>query len=288
MVKILREIKSEDNSVKYLIQLEDGNSIETLYMHDKDRKLTYHSTVCVSSQVGCSIGCKFCATGEQGFIRNLQVNEISEQVEICNEFRLSSGFIPIDAVVFAGMGEPLLNYGVVKAAVQDISSRFGIQHFELATVGIVPRIYDLIEDFKDSEIHIRINLSLHGSSDNQRSLLIPFTSTYGIKEIIQAAIDYANVFRTKVRIRYMLIKDFNDTDEDISRLIGLLKDNPLKLILSHYNDNNISGLTPTEPHNIQNFYNKIKGAIDCEIFHNFGSDIQGGCGQLRRKERAVL
>lgn len=284
-MKILKELKSEDNSVKYLIQLDDGNSIETLYMYDKDRLLTYNSTVCVSSQVGCSIGCKFCATGEQGFIRNLYASEILEQVEICDTFRLGSGITPIDAVVFAGMGEPLLNYGEVRTVVQDICSRFGIHHFELATVGIVPRIYDLIKDFSDTEIHMRLNLSLHGSDDSQRSLLIPFTSTYGIKEIIQAAIDYANAFRTKVRIRYMLIKDFNDTDADITRLIGLLEGKPLKLILSQYNDNNISGLTATEPIDILNFCNKIKERIDCEIFHNFGSDIQGGCGQLRRKER---
>ena len=165
-MKILRELKSEDNSAKYLIQLDDGNSIETLYMYDKDHKLTYHSTVCVSSQVGCSIGCKFCATGEQGFIRNLQANEILEQVEICDAFRKSQGIIPIDAVVFAGMGEPLLNYAGVRTAIQDIRSRFDIHHFELATVGIVPQIYRLIEDFRDTGIHIRLNLSLHGSSDD--------------------------------------------------------------------------------------------------------------------------
>lgn len=283
-MKILRELKSEDNSVKYLIQLDDGNFIETLYMYDKDRKLTYHSTVCVSSQVGCSMGCKFCATGEQGFIRNLQANEISKQVEICDAFRLlsGSGTIPIDAVVFAGMGEPLLNYGSVRAAIQDISSRLDIHYFELSTVGIVPQIYRLIEDFRDTRINIRLNLSLHGSSNDQRSLLIPFTSTYGIKEIIQAAIDYANTCGTKVRIRYMLIKGLNDTADDISRLIYLLEGKPLKLILSHYNDNNIRELTATEPFDILDFYNKIKGRIDCEIFHNFGSDIQGGCGQLRR------
>ena len=85
----------------------------------------------------------------------------------------------------------------------------------------------------------------------------------------------------------MLIKDLNDSDEDISRLIGLLEGNPLKLILSHYNDNNIKGLTAMEPLDILNFYNKIKGRIDCEIFHNFGSDIQGGCGQLRQTARST-
>ena len=281
-METLRKLAGEDNSIKYLFQLDDKNTIETLYMYDKDSKLTYHSTVCVSSQVGCSMGCKFCATGMQGFIRNLSVDEIIEQVNTCNIYCSNQGIIPIDAVVFAGMGEPLLNYENVKAAILEINSRFGIKCFELATVGIVPQIYSMIEDFTGKDIFIRLNLSLHASSDDKRKMLIPYTSKHDIHEIICAAVDYAKAFNTKVRIRYMLIKGVNDSDEDIARLKKLLGNKPVKLVISQYNDNDIQGLIAPEQSEIQDFHDKISKSIECEIFHNFGSRINGGCGQLRQ------
>ena len=281
-MKVLRKLTGQDHSEKYLMGLGDGNAIETLYMFDEKHQLTFHSTVCVSSQVGCAMGCKFCATGEQGFIRNLSMKEIIGQVDLCNSSRANARAVPIDAVVFAGMGEPLLNYEQVKAAILMMSSRFGINDFELATVGIVPQIYEIIKDFQETDISIRLNISLHASSDEQRSLIIPMTRRYDIDQITQAAVDYAKAFGTKARIRYMLFKDFNDTEEDIARLINLLEGKPVKLIISQYNENNIQGLVPTERLDVLEFYNKINGRIDSEIFHNFGSDIQGGCGQLKQ------
>ncbi|MCX7615064.1 MAG: radical SAM protein [Clostridiales bacterium] len=284
-MKILKELRSEDHSIKYLLKLDDGNTIETLYMHDEAMVLTYHSTVCVSSQVGCNIGCKFCATGEQGFIRNLTADEILEQVVLCNQYRLKSGLIPIDAVVFAGMGEPLLNFYNVRDAVFKIQSQFGIRDFELATVGVVPKIYEFIDCLKNTDTHMRINISIHATTNDQRRKLIPFNSKYGIEELIRAAIDFANSQSNKVRIRYMLLKGFNDSEADVLRLIELLKGKPLKLILSQYNDNHMDDLTPSGTLEIRNFYDKIKEEIDCEIFHNFGGDIRGGCGQLRRHRK---
>lgn len=283
-MNIIKEVKGSDDSVKHLLRLDDGNTIEALYMYDHERTLTYHSTVCVSSQVGCAVGCRFCATGEQGFIRNLNRIEILEQVLICDRYRKTEGLLPLDAVVFAGMGEPLLNYENVLGAMQDIRDTLGISHIELATVGIVPRIYDLISDLKDSGIHLRLNLSLHGSSDETRSNLMPVNNKYGIGEILKAAADYAAATNTTARIRYMLIKGVNDTDEDVVRLTELLHGLPVKLILSQYNDNKMYGLFPAGPLDVLNFYHKIKGQANCEIFHNFGGGINGGCGQLRRSD----
>ena len=281
-MKVLQKLTGQDHSEKYLIGLEDESTVETLYMFDEKHQLTFHSTVCVSSQVGCNMGCRFCATGKQGFIRNLSMQEIIGQVNVCNSIRKNSRRVPIDAVVFAGMGEPLLNYEQVKSAILEMRSRFGINHFELATVGIVPQIYEIIKDFQGTDISIRLNLSLHASSDEQRSLIIPMSQRYGIGKITQAAADYAKAFGTKARIRYMLFKDFNDTEEDIARLTNLLEGKPVKLIISQYNENNILGLVPTGKLDVLDFYNKISGKIDSEIFHNFGSDIQGGCGQLKQ------
>lgn len=281
-MKVLQKLTSQDHSEKYLMGLEDENTVETLYMFDKKRRLTFHSTVCVSSQVGCSMGCKFCATGKQGFTRNLSMQEIIGQVNVCNSARKNARTVPLDAVVFAGMGEPLLNYQQVKAAILGMHSRLGIHNFELATVGIVPQIYEIIKDFQGTEISIRLNLSLHASSDEQRSLIIPMSEKYGIDKIIQAAADYGKAFGTKVRIRYMLFKDFNDTEEDVNRLTNLLAGKPVKLIISQYNENNIQGLLPAGRLEVLEFYQKINQRIEAEIFHNFGGDIQGGCGQLKR------
>jgi len=280
---VLKKLISGDNAVKYLLRLEDGNTIETLYMHDKDLKLTYHSTVCVSSQVGCKIGCIFCATGKQGFVRNLSADEIFEQVSLCNLHCLSSGIIPVDAVVLAGMGEPLLNYKNVAAAMQRLHSDLGISNFEIATIGIIPGIYRLIEDFKNGRISIRLNLSLHASNDEHRKKLIP-SAQYDIKSIINSAVDFAAALGTRVRIRYALFKGLNDSDEDIERLCALLEGKPVKIIISRYNDNNVTGLAAPGESEVVDFFNKIRGRIDCGIFHNFGSDIKGGCGQLRQAE----
>jgi 23S rRNA (adenine2503-C2)-methyltransferase len=281
-MRVLQEVKSADSAFKYLIGLDDLHSVEALYMCDKEKRLTYHSTVCVSSQVGCAMGCRFCATGKQGFVRNLTTDEIIGQVAVCDHSRQAAGCLPIDAVVFAGMGEPLLNYSAVLASIERIRDERELCHFELATVGVVPRIYDLARYLKNSSVHLRLNLSLHAATDEKRLALIPYTKKYGVKDIITAADAFAVATKTKARIRYMLIRGLNDTDEDIDTLIGLLRGKPLKLIISQYNDNNIKSLTPINPLEVLNFYNKIKESIDCDIFHNFGGAIQGGCGQLRQ------
>lgn len=283
-MKIIKKIASCDNSTKYLLEMDDGNTIETLYMEDRELKLTYHSTVCVSSQVGCNQGCYFCATGKQGFVRNLTSDEIIDQVSICIEHCRREKLLPIDAVVFAGMGEPFMNYENIRDAIMSIYNKYRISNFEIATVGLAPRIRRLISDFKDSDIKIRLNLSLHASSNETRKTIMPVTLKYDIKSIIDAALEYASAFKMKARIRYMIFKDINNTDADVERLERLLKGKPLKLIISAYNDNNIEGLIAPEQNDVINFYNKLKNKIDCEIFHNFGSDIKGGCGQLRQEK----
>lgn len=284
-MNVINSVTSEDGSVKYLIGLDDQSSVETLYMFDRDMRLTYHSTVCVSSQVGCGMACRFCATGKQGFVRNLSAEEIFTQVEICDKNRHLADFPPIDAVVFAGMGEPLLNLENVQSAIEMIRDRLGIKNFELATVGVVPGIRKLADFIVNSGIRLRLNISLHAAFDVKRSHLIPLTQQYGLDPLLRAADDFATITDTKVRLRYMLIKGFNDAQEDADTLIRLLSDRRMKLVISRYNDNNIDGLTAPEPLDVLDFCNKIKDTVDCDVFHNFGSAINGGCGQLRRNEK---
>ncbi len=136
-MRVLKEQRSADNAIKYLIGLDDRQSVEALYMHDREKRLTYHSTVCVSSQVGCAMGCLFCATGKQGFMRNLTADEIIMQTAVCDHGRRATGCPPIDAVVFAGMGEPLLNYSAVIESIERLSDERQLLHFELATVCMI-------------------------------------------------------------------------------------------------------------------------------------------------------
>lgn len=283
-MEIIRSLVSNDDSIKFLLKMEDGNSVETLYMNDKDMKLTYHSTVCVSSQVGCNQKCLFCATGSQGFVRNLRPSEIMKQVEVCIDYCKENKFPTIDAVVFAGMGEPFMNYENVKAAIMGIFTEYQICNFEIATVGLTLGIDKLIQDFKNSDINIRLNVSLHASSDEIRNTIMPVNTKHNINSIIDSAVNYAEIFKTKTRIRYMLFKGINDTDEDVKRLENLLNGKPLKLIISSYNDNGIRGLNAPEKKDVIDFYNKLKEKIECDVFHNFGGDINGGCGQLRQME----
>ncbi|MCR4435681.1 MAG: radical SAM protein [Clostridiales bacterium] len=279
-METLKRLVSKDGSVKYLFKLEDNHTVETLYMHDDGFKLTFNSTVCISSQVGCRVGCRFCATGRQGFIRNLAADEIFQQVEACSADCRQSGFRPLEAVVFAGMGEPMLNYENVKQAIDKTYRDLGIKDFEIVTVGIVPQIRRLIEDFKNGESHIRLNISLHASNDATRKTLIPYTSIYNISDIIEAAVEYSRAFNERVRMRYALFKGINDRDEDIDSLSRLLADKPVKLILSQYNDNHIPGLQAVPEEHFMRFYHRLAKRIDCGRFFNFGSDIKGGCGQL--------
>lgn len=285
-MNVLERLESKDGSIKFLLQLQDCNTIETLYMKDKREMLTYNNTVCISSQVGCKVGCMFCATGKQGFVRNLSASEIIGQVDMCKSYCNQIAATALNAVVFAGMGEPLLNYENVKVAIKKLNAGYGINNFELATVGIVPSIHKMISDFRNENIIIRLNFSLHASTDAVRARLIPFNSHYNISEILEAALQYAEAFGSKVRIRYMLIKGLNDTELDIARLCRLLESKPLKLILSSYNDNNINGLTAADKDDVQAFYTRIKDRIESDIFFNFGRDILGGCGQLRQLQSA--
>ncbi|MCX7748817.1 MAG: radical SAM protein [Clostridia bacterium] len=280
MEEVMKIVSNGDGSVKYLFKLVDDYTIETLYMQDKNLKVTYCNTVCVSSQVGCNVGCIFCATGKCGYIRNLSYNEIVEQVNVnyFNNMILSKG--SIDAVVFAGMGEPLFNYENVKKAIQKLYINIGIKNFEIVTVGVVPYIYKLITDFKNKINSIRLNISLHASTDDLRKKLIPYASKHSIEEIIKAASEYYENFNTKVRFRYMLLKDFNDSAEDVENLIRILENKPVKLIISQYNENNIPGLAAPSQKEVLEFYQKVSKKLDCGVFYNFGSDVKGGCGQL--------
>jgi 23S rRNA (adenine2503-C2)-methyltransferase len=280
-MKILRKVKDHDLSEKYLIELGDKNTVEALYMCDPERTLTFSSTLCISSQVGCAVGCAFCATGRQGFVRHLDEKEMAGQVLLAVKDG-GKNRMPLEAVVFAGMGEPLYNMENVTAAMLSLREELGLSRHELATAGVAPKIEELAHFVRETGIFIRLNLSLHAPTDEKRACLIPMTARYDIKTLLDAADAYARLTDTTVRLRYMLIKGLNDTEEDAKTLIQRLAGRRVKLILSGYNDNQIKGLQPVCPGDIEAFYHRVKNEISCGIFRNFGAEIAGGCGQLRR------
>ena len=279
-MKILRRVQGSDHSVKYLIELHDKNTVEALYMCDPERTLTFSSTLCVVAG-GCAVGCAFCATGKQGLVRSLSEEEISGQVRLAvkdgGEKRM-----PLEAVVFAGMGEPLYNMENVTAAMLSLREETGLKSHELATAGVAPKILELARFSRETGIFIRLNVSLHAPTDEKRARLIPMTARYDIKTLLDAADAYARLTDTTVRLRYMLIKGLNDTEEDARTLIRRLRGRRVKLILSGYNDNAIAGLEPVCREDIEAFYGRVENEIPCGIFRNFGAEIAGGCGQLRR------
>ena len=212
--KIIKKQESRDGTVKYLFDVLDGNAIETVVMQ-------YHHgrTICVSSQIGCKMGCKFCASTGIPFVRNLEAGEIVEQI-IGAEQDLNER---ISNVVFMGIGEPFDNYENVVKAIKIINDQKGInigaRHISVSTSGIVPRIYDLAKE----NIQCTLSISLHATTDEKRSSMMPINKKYNIEELIKACKDYIKITGRRVSFEYALAKDNNDNIEDARKLVELLK-----------------------------------------------------------------
>ena len=251
---ILKKQESKDGTIKYLFDVLDGNAIETVLM-----KYHHGNSICVSSQIGCKMGCKFCASTGINFVRNLSSGEIVEQiirVEQDTGERVSN-------VVLMGIGEPLDNYENVVNAIRLINHpkglNIGARHISISTSGLVPKIYQLAEE----NIQCTLSISLHATDNKKRSSMMPVNNTYPIEELLQACKDYIAKTNRRISFEYALAKDNNDNLEDAKQLVKLLKG-----MLCHVN------LIPI---------NKIENGIVATIRRELGSDIDAACGQLRRK-----
>ena len=211
---ILKKQVSKDGTIKYLFDVLDGNAIETVLM-------SYHHgySICVSSQIGCKMGCKFCASTGINFIRNLSSGEIVEQilaVEQDENLRISN-------VVFMGIGEPLDNYDNVINAVHILNNQKGLnigaRHISISTSGLVPKIYKLAEE----NIPCTLSISLHATTNEKRSSMMPVNDAYPIEELIQACKDYIAKINRRISFEYALAKDNNDNLDDAKGLVKLLK-----------------------------------------------------------------
>lgn len=212
--EILEKQVSKDGTVKYLFDLLDGNAIETVLMEYKHGR-----TICVSSQVGCKMGCKFCASTGIAFIRNLTSGEIVQQI-LSVEKDMN---IKISNIVFMGIGEPLDNFDNVMKAIEIINSpkglEIGARHISISTCGIVPRIYELA----DRDMQSTLSISLHQATDEKRSSLMPINNKYNIEELMKACKYYIEKTNKRISFEYALAKEENDNKETADELIKLLK-----------------------------------------------------------------
>ena len=289
---IIRDLLSNDGTRKWLLQLKDNETIETVYIPAEDR-----GTLCISSQVGCSMGCKFCNTGSQGLTRNLNTNEIIEQVlvarDVLGEWNNLNKAIgdgrKISNIVIMGMGEPLLNYENVVKALKIINNETGIafsnRRITLSTCGIVPKIYDLAKDIK-----INLAISLHSTTDEIRKKIMPVAEKYSIEELMKACGEYAKATNyRRITFEYIMIKDLNDSIDDAKRLIKLVKkyNIPAKFNLIPFNHwDGCEFKEPTEENKIIKFAKYITDSkYPCPIRFSKGADIMAGCGMLKSKKQ---
>ena len=273
--KILKKQVAVDGTRKYLFDVLDGNAIETVLME-------YHHgfSICVSSQIGCKMGCKFCASTGIPFERNLTSGEIIEQimaVERDTNVRISN-------IVFMGIGEPLDNYDNVVKAIRIINHpkglNIGARHISISTSGLVPKIYQLAEE----NIQCTLSISLHATTDEQRSKMMPVNNRYPIEELLQACKDYIEKTHRRISFEYALAKENNDNLEDAKRLVKLLKGMLCHVNLIPINKIENGAYTKSSNENIMKFRDYLNDhGIVATIRRELGSDIDAACGQLRRK-----
>ncbi|MBI1860956.1 MAG: 23S rRNA (adenine(2503)-C(2))-methyltransferase RlmN [Deltaproteobacteria bacterium] len=265
--------ESSDGTIKYVIRLSDDKKVEAVYIPAEDRQ-----TLCISTQVGCKMACAFCATGYQKFSRDLKSWEIVDQLFVVNTPK------PITNIVLMGMGEPFDNYDEVMRALQIFSHPFGPQigkrHITVSTVGIS----DKIEAFIKADI-AKLAISLHGTTDEQRSKIMPINKKYPLTELMDLCRSLTMKRGLRVTFEYVLLKDLNDSDEDARRLVKLVRDIPCKLNLLAYNENPFIDIKRPAEERVLAFQKILLEAhLTTTYRRSRGRDIGAACGQLTTKK----
>ena len=269
--------KQEDKlTKKYLFKLEDDNYVEAVLMiHD------YGLSVCVSSEVGCNMGCKFCESGRLKKIRNLESYEMVEQILLIEEEVKKR----ISSVVIMGIGEPLDNYDNVMDFIKIINDAKGIaigaRHITLSTCGIIPKIKELMKE----ELQINLAISLHAPNNGLRDKLMPVNKAYNIKELIKTIKEYTDITNRRVTIEYVMLKGVNDNPTQAQELASLLKGMNIYVNLIPYNETSHIEFKKSPIENIEKFYDILKKqGLTVTTRKEFGGKIDAACGQLRSKE----
>ncbi len=271
----------DDGASKSAWRLEDGELIETVKMPSEGKEGeepgSRGATICLSTQVGCGLACRFCATGKMGERRNLSPGEIVQQV-----YRLWEGDVPVKRLVLMGMGEPLRNYDNVLRAIELLKSEDGLnlspRRITLSTVGLVPEIYRLAQDRPG----IRLAVSLHGTTDVKRRALVPVTRGYTLDRLMDAVRVYQKADGQRVSFEYVLLHGHNDSSRDVERLVELLRGIPAHVNLIPFNPVEGSPFEPPPREAVRSFLGRMRDAgIEATVRRSRGPRINAACGQLR-------
>ncbi|MBQ8623568.1 MAG: 23S rRNA (adenine(2503)-C(2))-methyltransferase RlmN [Oscillospiraceae bacterium] len=274
-LKVVRKLESQsDNTVKFLYELSDGNHVETVLM-----QYEHGDSLCVSTQVGCKMGCRFCASTIAGFKRSLEPSEILLQLY---EAERSTGR-KVSSIVLMGIGEPLDNYDNVIKFLNILSSENGtnmsLRHVSLSTCGLVDRIYDLAK----LDLGLTLSISLHATNDVKRSELMPINNRYNISELMKACYDYFSATGRRISFEYALIDGENDSLEDAKALASLVKRMPSHINIIPVNKIKERSFTSNR-RSAQRFCKMLCDlGVNATVRRTLGADIDAACGQLRRE-----
>jgi 23S rRNA (adenine2503-C2)-methyltransferase len=270
-VKIKDKYKGGD-TIKYVFEMSDGYSVETVCIKRKTG-----TTVCVSTMVGCPVGCIFCASGSNGFIRNLSVSEIVQQIVFLNE--------RINRIVFMGMGEPLFNYETLIKAIHILRDRNGMNFptdgITISTVGPI----DQLKKLREEHLKIQLTLSLHATNQKTRDKLLPHMRKYNIDDVVEAILSYSERHNKKVTIAYLLIPGLNDKYSDVRQLKKWFKGKKVLINLLQYNETSCCDLKRPNKQQLVAFRDRLQEAgLEVIIRESRGNNIKAACGQLVSKK----
>src|SRR5690349_13714026 len=274
-----RVYKSEDGTRRYLLRLDDGRTVETVLMPEGER-----DTICISSQVGCPVDCKFCLTALLGLERSLSTGEIVGQVlRVAADRGLEANVDRLN-IVMMGQGEPLLNLSNVLKATRLLADPEGMaispRRITLSTSGIIPKIRDLARE----QVRPKLAISLNASTEEQRQTLMPITRKYHLNDLVEACRHYPLRPWEKLTFEYVLLKGVNDTDADARRVVKLLANLNAKVNLIALNPGPGIPFETPEPQRVSAFQNIVRRALPCFIRKPRGLDVYAACGQLKRME----
>jgi 23S rRNA (adenine2503-C2)-methyltransferase len=278
-LQVIKSVRSTDGSLKYLWHLKNGQTIESIFF-----RLDATPHVCISSQVGCNVGCRFCETGKQSVLSNLSSDDIIAQVTgVIGDQQANLIERRFNSVILAGMGEPLHNYESVVGAAESMLSNGLTDRVTVTTSGVAP----MIRELANSPIST-LSVSLHATTNEVRSRLVPINRKYPIDEVVSAASVYREKTGHQVIMNYLLFDGLNDSDEDIVRLTKLLDPTLFAIKLKDWNSVSDTGLRSSSPERYRFFQERLlEYGFDAMICVSRGSDVGGGCGQLRSEHASI-
>ena len=278
-VKIKTSQSSSDKTIKNAFELADGNIVEGVLIPSNDRM-----TACISSQVGCSLSCKFCATGRLRRLRNIGFDEIVDQVVHIKNQAEQNYNTPLTNIVYMGMGEPLLNYKGMMDSIEKITSPDGLgmspKRITVSTAGIAK----MIKKLGDDEVKFNLALSLHAANDKKRDHIMPINANNSLESLADALKYFYNKTGTRVTFEYIVFKDFNDAIEDAAELATFAKNLPCKINIIEYNPIEDGGFQQTTPERLDKFAKYLEDKkLVVNVRRSRGKDIDAACGQLANK-----